>query len=232
MGARTIYAALSTARGLDVAVILDVVYNHIGPDGNYLKAFAPAYFTDRYANEWGEALNFDGPDAGPVREFFIGNAGYWIDEYHFDGLRIDATQQIFDRSPEYIVAAIGRRVREAAGDRTTFVPAENEPQLARLVRPLDKGGYGLDAIWNDDFHHSAKVALTGRREAYYSDYSGRAVEFVALAKHGFLFQGQRYAWQKQSRGAPALDIPASRFVVYLQNHDQIANAAAGLRGHQ
>jgi maltooligosyltrehalose trehalohydrolase len=220
------------AHGLGVAVILDVVYNHIGPDGNYLKAFAPAYFTDRYANEWGEALNFDGPDAGPVREFFIGNAGYWIDEYHFDGLRIDATQQIFDRSPEYIVAAIGRRVREAAGDRTTFVTAENEPQLARLVRPLDKGGYGLDAIWNDDFHHSAKVALTGRREAYYSDYSGRAVEFVALAKHGFLFQGQRYAWQKQSRGAPALDIPASRFVVYLQNHDQIANAAAGLRGHQ
>ena len=220
------------AHSLGIAVILDVVYNHIGPDGNYLKAFAPAYFTDRYANEWGEALNFDGPDAGPVREFFIGNAGYWIDEYHFDGLRLDATQQIYDCSSEYIVAAIGRRVRDAAAGRATFVTAENEPQLARLVRPLDKGGYGLDAIWNDDFHHSAKVALTGRREAYYSDYGGRAGEFVALAKHGFLYQGQRYAWQKQNRGTSALDIPASRFVVYLQNHDQIANAAAGLRGHQ
>jgi len=223
---------IDRAHGLGVAVILDVVYNHMGPDGNYLKAFAPAYFTDRHTNEWGEALNFDGPDAGPVREFFVCNAGYWIDEYHFDGLRLDATHQIFDRSPEHILEAIGRRVREAAADRITFVTAENEAQHARLVRPLDKGGYGLDAIWNDDFHHSAKVALTGRREAYYSDYSGRAAEFVALAKHGFLFQGQRYAWQKQNRGTPALDIPASRFVVYLQNHDQIANAAAGLRGHQ
>ncbi len=220
------------AHSLGIAVILDVVYNHIGPDGNYLKAFAPAYFTERYANEWGEALNFDGPDSGPVREFFIANAGYWIDEYHFDGLRLDATQQIFDRSSEYIVAAIGRRVREMARGRTTFVTAENEPQLARLVRPLDNGGYGLDAIWNDDFHHSAHVALTGRREAYYSDYRGHAGELVALAKHGFLYQGQRYAWQRQNRGTPAFDIPVSRFVVYLQNHDQIANSATGLRGHQ
>jgi maltooligosyltrehalose trehalohydrolase len=223
---------IDRAHALGLAVILDVVYNHIGPDGNYLRAFAPGYFTDRYANEWGEALNFDGDDAGPVREFFIENAGYWIAEYHFDGLRLDATHQIFDRSHEHVLAAIGRRVREAARGRITFIAVENEPQVARLVRPLDKGGYGLDAIWNDDFHHSAIVALTGRREAYYSDYRGWAGEFVALARHGFLFQGQRYAWQKQSRGTPAFDVPASRFVVYLQNHDQIANSAAGLRGHQ
>jgi maltooligosyltrehalose trehalohydrolase len=221
------------AHGLGLAVILDVVYNHIGPAGNYLGAFSPDYFTDRYANEWGDALNFDGKDCGPVREFFLANAGYWIDEYHFDGLRLDATQQIFDGSPDHVLAAIVRRVREAAGGwRATFVSGENEAQEARLVRAPDRGGYGLDAIWNDDFHHSALVALTGRREAYYSDYRGGAREFVALAKHGFLFQGQRSAWQKQNRGSPALDIPGSRLVAYLQNHDQIANSGAGLRGHQ
>src|SRR5205085_364901 len=106
---------------LGLGVILDVVYNHLGPDGNYLKQYATEYFTDRYANEWGEAINFDGPDAGPVREFFVANAGYWIDEFHLDGLRLDATQQIFDRSPEHILRAVGRRVREAAGGRGTFV---------------------------------------------------------------------------------------------------------------
>ena len=222
---------VNRAHALGIAVILDVVYNHIGPDGNYLKSFAPAYFTDRYANEWGDALNFDGGDAGPAREFFIANAGYWIDEYHFDGLRLDATQQIFDDSDEHLIAAIARWVREAAGGRReTFITAENEGQKSRLVRPADQGGYGIESIWNDDFHHSALVALTGQREAYYSDYQGRASEFVALAKHGFLYQGQRSAWQKQSRGTPALDIPGTHFVVYLQNHDQIANSGAGLRG--
>jgi len=221
------------AHGLGLAVILDVVYNHIGPDGNYLKSFAPAYFTDRYANEWGEALNFDGPDSTAVREFFVANAGYWIDEYHFDGLRLDATQQIFDSSSDHVLAVIARRVREAAGGRrTTFIAAENEAQVARLARSPEDGGYGLDALWNDDFHHSAHVALTGRAEAYYSDYRGHAGEFVALAKHGFLYQGQRYAWQGQNRGTPALDLSAGRYVVYLQNHDQIANSATGERGHR
>jgi maltooligosyltrehalose trehalohydrolase len=220
------------AHGAGIAVILDVVYNHIGPDGNYLTAFAAAYFTDRYQNEWGAPLNFDGPDSGPVREFFIENAGYWIDEFHFDGLRLDATQQIFDTSAEHVVAAIGQRVREKAPGRTTFITTENEVQDARLVRPLSRGGYALDSIWNDDFHHSAMVALTGRAEAYYSDYSGRAAEFVALAKSGFLFQGQRSAWQKQARGTPSLDLRGRQFVTYLQNHDQIANSDQGLRGHQ
>jgi maltooligosyltrehalose trehalohydrolase len=220
------------AHGLGIGVILDVVYNHLGPVGNYLKAFAPAYFTDRYENEWGEALNFDGDDSGPVREFFIANAGYWIDEFHLDGLRLDATQQIFDRSSDHILAEVGRRVREAARGRRTLIVAENEPQDSRLVRSVDKGGYGLDAMWNDDFHHSAMAALTGRAEAYYSDTPGRPQELVSAAKYGFLFQGQHYDWQRQGRGTPSLDLEPHRFVNYLQNHDQVANSASGLRGHQ
>jgi maltooligosyltrehalose trehalohydrolase len=219
------------AHALGIAVILDVVYNHVGPDGNHLKSFSAAYFTDRYDNEWGEAINFDGPDSGPTREFFIANAGYWIDEYHLDGLRLDATQQIFDRSDDHIIAAIVRQVRSAGRGRTTFVVGENEPQQARLVRPTERGGYGLDSLWNDDFHHSAMVALTGHHEAYYSDYRGHPGEFIAAAKHGFLYQGQRYQWQQKSRGTPTLDLPAECFVVFLQNHDQIANSGTGERCH-
>ncbi|HKD38117.1 MAG TPA: alpha-amylase family glycosyl hydrolase, partial [Pirellulales bacterium] len=219
------------AHALGIAVILDVVYNHIGPNGNYLKSFSSAYFTNRYDNEWGEALNFDGPDSRPVREFFIANAGYWIDEYHLDGLRLDATQEIFDRSEDHILAAVVRRVRSAGRGRTTFIVGENEAQQARLVRSAEHGGYGLDALWNDDFHHSAMVALTGRRGAYYSDYRGRSREFVAAAKHGFLYQGQRDQWRQKPRGTPALDLPAESFVVFLQNHDQIANSGTGERCH-
>ena len=122
----------------------------------------------RYSNEWGDALNFDGADAAPVREFFIANAGYWIDEFHLDGLRLDATQSIHDASPEHVLAAMARRARQAAGRRTIVLIAENEPQDVRLLRPPAQGGYGLDGVWNDDFHHSARVALTGRREAYYT----------------------------------------------------------------
>ena len=219
------------AHALGIAVILDVVYNHFGPDGNYLNCFSKSYITDRYANEWGDAVNFDGPDSEPVRKFFLANAGYWIDEYHLDGLRLDATQQIFDVSDEHIIAAIVRRVRDAAGGRLTFVVGENEPQHARLMRPLHSGGCGLDALWNDDFHHSAVVALTGKREAYYTDYRGAPREFVAAAKHGFLYQGQHYLWQGKRRGTPALDLSAESFVVFLQNHDQVANSGTGLRGH-
>jgi maltooligosyltrehalose trehalohydrolase len=223
---------IDRAHALGLAVILDVVYNHIGPDGNYLHRFSRDYFTDRYTNEWGEAINFDGERSGPVREFFVANAGYWIDEFHFDGLRLDATQQIFDASREHVLTAIGRRVREAAGGRATIIVAENEPQDVRLVRPVDEGGYGLDALWNDDFHHAARVAVSGRSEAYYSDYAGSPQEFISAVKRGYLYQGQRYAWQRQRRGTPALDIAPARFVVFVQNHDQIANAAHGERLHQ
>jgi maltooligosyltrehalose trehalohydrolase len=220
---------INEAHRLGLAVILDVVYNHLGPDGNYLEVFSPAYFSKKHGTEWGDAPNFDGPKSGPVREFFAANAGYWIDEYHFDGLRLDATHRIYDDSDDHILAMIGRQVRKAAGERhNTFIAAENDAQVARLARPPEAGGFGLDAIWNDDFHHTARVRLTGRREFYFRDFTGRAGEFVALAKHGFLFQGQ----DSRKRGTAALDLPASRFVVYLQNHDQIAHSGDGLRGHQ
>jgi maltooligosyltrehalose trehalohydrolase len=219
------------AHAAGIGVILDVVYNHVGPDGNYLGAFATDYFTDRYANEWGQAINFDGPDAGPVREFFAANAAYWIDEFHMDGLRVDATQQMFDASPRHILVDIVARARAAAARRSVLVVAENEPQHARLVRAPERGGYGLDALWNDDFHHAARVALTGRAEAYYMDYAGRPQELVSAVKHGFLYQGQHYVWQRQRRGAVARDVAPSAFVAYVQNHDQVANSARGERLH-
>jgi maltooligosyltrehalose trehalohydrolase len=220
---------VDAAHGHGLGVILDVVYNHVGPDGNYLKAFASHYFTDRHANEWGEALDFDGERSGPVREFFVENAGYWIDEYHFDGLRLDATQTIIDASPEHVLAAIGRRVRAAARGRETLIVAENEPQEARLVRGAEAGGYGLDALWNDDFHHSARVALTGVTEAYYTDYAGRPQEILSAMRWGYLYQGQRYRWQNKARGTPSLDLRADHFVLFLENHDQVANSARGAR---
>ena len=219
------------AHGLGVGVILDVVYNHLGPDGNYLKEFSPEYFTDRYANEWGEAINFDGEHAGPVREFILANAAYWIVEYHLDGLRLDATQQIHDASGEHILAALSRRVRAAAAGRATLLVAENEPQDVRHVRPLEAGGHGLDALWNDDFHHAAVVALTGVTAGYYSDYRGTPQEFVSAMKRGYLYQGQRYRWQKKRRGTPTFGVPPATFVTFIQNHDQIANSARGHRRH-
>ncbi len=225
-------AFVDDAHALGIAVVLDVVYNHFGPDGCYLTAFARAYVTDRYGNEWGDAINFDGQDAGPVREFFLANAAYWIDEFHLDGLRLDATQQIFDDSPRHILACIGDVVRQAARGRRTWIVAENEPQDVRLVLPGERGGYALDALWNDDFHHAARVAATGRREAYMSDYRGTAQELVSAAKYAFLYQGQRFAWQDRPRGTPTLGLPRRAFVNYLQNHDQVANTPGGRRLHQ
>lgn len=222
-------AFIDRAHGLGIGVILDVVYNHLGPADNHLPQFSDCYFTDRYPNEWGDALNFDGPDSAPVREFVCENAACWIREYHFDGLRLDATQQIFDSSSEHIVAEVTRRARQAAGERSIAVIAECETQEARLVRSPGLGGYGVDAIWNEDFHHAARVALTGRREAYYSDYAGSAQELLACAKHGFLYQGQRSNWQGKRRGTAALDLHPAGRVCYLENHDQVANSTGGKR---
>lgn len=224
-------AFINRAHALGMGVILDVVYNHLGPDGNYLKEFSEDYFTDRYPNEWGEPLNFDGPNSGPVREFFIANARYWIDEFHLDGLRLDATQQIFDSSSKHILLEIGEAVREAPGSRSTYIVAENELQHVKLVRTLQEGGYGLDALWNDDFHHAARVALTGRSEAYYTDYKGTPQEFISAIKWGFLYQGQYYTWQKKRRGTPAFGLHPSQFVTFIQNHDQVANSLRGERIH-
>ncbi|HLV65603.1 MAG TPA: malto-oligosyltrehalose trehalohydrolase [Polyangiaceae bacterium] len=214
-----------------IGVILDVVYNHLGPDGNYLKRFSKDYFTDRYRTEWGEPLNFDGPNSAPVREFFIENARHWITEYHFDGLRLDATQCVYDATRPHVLAEITRAAREAGRARgaSLFIVAENEPQHAELARPLERGGYGCDALWNDDFHHTAMVALTGRHEAYYSEYRGSPQELISALKWGYLYQGQHYFWQGRRRGHAALDLEATSYVTYIQNHDQIANSLAGAR---
>ncbi|MCU1386422.1 MAG: malto-oligosyltrehalose trehalohydrolase [Acidobacteria bacterium] len=223
---------VDAAHAAGVGVLHDVVYNHLGPAGNYLPQFSTSYFTDRYENEWGESINFDGPNAAAVREFYVANARYWIDEFHLDGLRLDATQSIHDYSGRHILADISAAARAAAGSRSVVIVAENEPQHTQLVRPIAEGGYGLDALWNDDFHHSAMVALTGRAEAYYTDTRGEPQEFVSAAKYGYLFQGQRYDWQRAPRGTPAWGLAPSAFVAFTQNHDQIANSALGLRGHE
>jgi maltooligosyltrehalose trehalohydrolase len=217
------------AHQLGIGVILDVVYNHVGPDGAYLRAFALHYFSTTYENEWGEPINFDGPGAGPVRDFFTENAAYWVREFHMDGLRLDATQQIFDASPRHIVADVTAAARAAAPGRRVLVVAENEPQDTRLLAPPEAGGCGIDALWNDDLHHAARVVLTGFREAYYSDYTGDANELAAALRHGFLMQGQRSAWQKKPRGTPALDMEPKHFIAFLENHDQVANSTTGDR---
>jgi maltooligosyltrehalose trehalohydrolase len=219
------------AHSLGMGVILDVVYNHLGPDGNYIKKYAPQYFSDAKTTDWGPAINFDGPDSGPVREFCIANASYWTDEFHLDGLRLDATQDIHDASDDHILRAIAREARKRAAPRQVIFIAENEPQKVNLIKPPEQGGYGLDALWNDDFHHSAMVALTGRNEAYYTDYLGTPQEFISSVKYGYLFQGQRYKWQKKRRGSAALNIYPAAMVTFIQNHDQVANSAYGKRCH-
>jgi maltooligosyltrehalose trehalohydrolase len=222
-------AFVNEAHSLGLAVILDVVYNHFGPDGNYLGVYSDDYLHRERGNEWGDSINFDGKNSEPVREFFVTNGRYWIQEFHFDGYRFDATQSIHDESEEYIVGAIGRAARLAAGKRSIILVAENEPQDTKLIRPRSEGGDDLDGLWNDDFHHSAYVALTGRHEAYYSDYRGRPQEFVSAAKYGYLFQGQPYWWQEAERGMPTFGVHPAAFVSFLENHDQVSNSAQGPR---
>jgi maltooligosyltrehalose trehalohydrolase len=219
------------AHAAGLGVILDVVYNHLGPDGRYLDQFSKHYFSKRHSTDWGETFNFDDRYSEAVREYILSNAVYWIKEFHLDGLRLDATQQIFDDSPDHILAAIVRQVREAAWPRSVYIVAENEPQDVKLLHSPEKGGYGIDALWNDDFHHSAMVAMTGRADAYYTDYRGTAQEFVSAMKYGFLYQGQWYSWQKARRGTPAFGLAPSRFVQFIQNHDQLANSASAKRAH-
>ena len=222
-------AFIDRAHALGLGVILDVVYNHFGPDGNYLGVYSDDYINRQRENEWGDSINFDGKNCGPVREFFITNGRYWIEEFHFDGFRFDATQSIHDKPQEYIVGTIGRAAREAAGKRSILLFAENELQEAKLIRTREQGGDHLDGVWNDDWHHAAVVALTGRNEAYYSDYRGCPQEFISAAKYGYLYQGQAYSWQEAPRGYPSLDLKPEAFVSFLENHDQVSNSATGDR---
>lgn len=220
------------AHAFGLAVILDVVYNHVGPDGNYLKEFSAAYFSQKHTTDWGQGLNFDGNSSGPVREYFRENAAYWIREFHLDGLRVDATQDIHDESEPHILSEISRAARKAAGQRSIILFGENEPQKTILIKPVAEGGYGLDALWNDDFHHSAMVALTSKADAYYTDYRGTAQEFVSAIKYGYLYQGQWYRWQKKRRGSPTFGLPRPTMVTFIQNHDQVANSGRGQRAQE
>lgn len=222
-------AFVNRAHSLGLSVILDVVYNHFGPDGNYLAVYSNDYLRRGKANDWGDSINFDGPNSGPVRGFFLTNSRYWIEEFHFDGFRFDATESIFDKSREHILGAICQTVRRAAAKRSIILVAENERQDVKLIRPCDKGGYGLDGVWNDDFHHTAIVALVGQRGAYYTDYRGAPQEFISAAKYGYLFQGQPYSWQDAARGTLVRGAPPEAFVAFLENHDQISNAIGGQR---
>lgn len=222
---------VDAAHRLGIGVILDVVYNHFGPGGEYLTEFSKTYCSSRHKTDWGPALNLDDDGSAPVREFVLANVAYWLEEFHLDGFRVDATQDIHDDSDEHILTAMVRHARQRFPQRSLYFVAENEPQDVRIVQPTDRGGHGFDAMWNDDFHHSAMVALTGRNEAYYMDYRGTPQELISACKRGFLYQGQRYAWQKHRRGTPTTGLPPWAFVTFLQNHDQIANSARGLRCH-
>jgi maltooligosyltrehalose trehalohydrolase len=214
------------AHALGLAVILDVVYNHFGPAGNSHFAFAPELKNTQLEGEWGDPIDYSRPGA---RELFTANAAYWIGEFHFDGLRLDATHAIVDDSKQHIVADIARAARAAAGHRRIWLVGENEPQDVRQLMPIDEGGCGLDALWNDDFEHTARVALTGCTDGYFHDYAASPQSFVSALERGFLYQGQIYAWQRNTRGTPTRGLPPHRFVHYLENHDQVANTGFGDR---
>lgn len=220
------------AHRLGIGVILDAVYNHVGTVGDFLSEFSADYYTTKYANEWGAALNFEGPGGAGTREFVTTNARYWIEEFHLDGFRLDATQSIHDETSPHIIAEMAAAARAAAGKREIVFIAENEPQHTHLLRPADEEGCGLDALWNDDFHHTAIVRLTSHNEAYYTDYTGSAEELLSAVKWGFLYQGQRYRWQGKRRGTPTFGLPGAAFVNFLENHDQVANSGRGSRIHQ
>jgi maltooligosyltrehalose trehalohydrolase len=217
---------IDKAHEVGLAVILDIVCNHLGPSGNFLHQFSKNYFSKDYKTDWGAGINFDGEHSRPVREYFIQNILYWIEKFHFDGLRFDATQNIKDSSEKYIIQEMIEQAKSRNPDRSLYFAAENEPQNAIFFEP---GGYGVTSMWNDDFHHAAVVTLTGRSEAYYTDYKGSPQEFISAAKYGFLYQGQRYEWQEQRRGTPATDIARFRFVHFIENHDQVANSGLGYR---
>ncbi|HEU4643648.1 MAG TPA: malto-oligosyltrehalose trehalohydrolase [Gemmatimonadaceae bacterium] len=215
------------ARGL--AVVLDVVYNHLGPEGNWLGEFGP-YFTEHYHTPWGAAVNYDGAGSDEVRRFVVENAVYWIDEFHVDALRLDAVHGIYDFGAHHILAELAERVhaRGAALGRRVQVIAESDLNDPRLLRPASRGGYGLDAQWSDDFHHAAHVALTGERTGYYAGFHGLA-DLARAIERRFVYEGQHAPHRRRRHGASAMDVPTDRFVIALQNHDQVGNRAMGDR---
>ncbi len=217
-----------------LGVLLDVVYNHLGPSGNYLRAYSDLYFTDRYRTPWGEAMNYDGPGSRWVRHFVVQNACYWLNEYHIDGLRLDATHAIYDSSPKNILQEIADAARaNALPGRQPIIIAENENNDVRLIRPTSSRGYGLDGIWADDFHHTVRTFLTGEKDGYYADYPGNLSDVAYTVKYGFLYQGQMSRHLGRPRGTRVTNEPAEKFIFCIQNHDQVGNRAFGERlNHQ
>lgn len=214
-------------RGL--GVILDVVYNHLGPTGNHLDRFGP-YFTDRYETPWGEAVNLDGPGSDEVRAFFLDNALMWLRDYHVDGLRLDAIHAFLDGSARHFLEELGERVEEleAVLGRPLWLIAESDLNDPRIVRRREVGGYGIDAQWSDDLHHALHSVLTGEREGYYVDFG--ALEDVASALRRVFVNDGRWSTHRQRRhGRPVTDLSAHRFIGYLQSHDQVGNRARGER---
>ena len=212
-----------------IGVCLDVVYNHLGPEGNYLHHFGP-YFTSRYHTPWGDAIKFNGPASRPVRDFFIHNALFWLSEYHIDLLRLDAVHGIFDASSPHFLAELAAQVKSRARElnRRVLLIAESNLNDPILIRPKAKSGYALDAQWSDDFHHSVHVALTGEKRGYYQDY-GYLRDIAKAIKSGFVYDGKYSAFRQKKYGRPATGIPAERFVISIQNHDQVGNRAFGER---
>lgn len=208
------------ARGL--AVILDVVYNHLGPDGNYLSAYAKDYFHRERATPWGQAFNLD---QAPVRGLFLANAAYWLDEFRFDGLRLDATHAIVDEAERHLLAEIA----DVAHARGAFLIAEDERNSCAVLRARDGRGHGIDAVWADDFHHQVRVAVTGRHEAYFANYAGTTEDLATTLRDGWFYHGQVYPTWKRARGEPCAHLPVSAFVTCIENHDQVGNRARGER---
>lgn len=221
---------IDAAHAKGLAVIQDIVYNHLGPDGNYLRDFSTDYFTDKHKTPWGDALNFE---CKAVREFFINNTLYWTHEFHVDGLRLDATHAIIDTTTEHILAEINRRVRETLpSERQFLIYAEDARNENKLVRPVQDGGYGLDGVWADDLHHEIRVTVAGDHESYYQDFEGNAYELATTLNQGWLFQGQKTPRSGEARGTAADVVAPDKFVVCIQNHDQIGNRAVGDRLNQ
>ena len=216
------------ARGL--MVLLDVVYNHFGPEGAYIHPIAPQAFTDRHKTPWGAAINFDGPHSGPVRDFAIHNALYWIEEFHLDGLRLDAVHAIRDDSSKHLLEELAERVRAAAHGRHIHLILENEENEARrLVRDRNGAPRWYTAQWNDDVHHVLHVAASGETNGYYADYKGDTQKLGRALAEGFAFQGELMPYRGRPRGAPSAMLSPTAFVSFIQNHDQVGNRAFGDR---
>ncbi|MBI5583220.1 MAG: malto-oligosyltrehalose trehalohydrolase [Deltaproteobacteria bacterium] len=228
-GPRGLKKLIDACHRKGLAVILDVVYNHLGPEGNYLNEYGP-YFTDRYQTPWGAAVNLDGPESDEVRRFMIANALYWVTEYHLDGLRIDAVHGIIDFSARHILAELKQAVQQQAGKlgRPVAVIAESDLNDVRVINSSAKGGYGLDAQWNDDFHHALHALLTRERGGYYQDF-GNLDQLARALRDGFVYSGQYSAFRRRRHGSPSGHLPPAKFVVFSQNHDQVGNRAQGER---